>query len=1056
LTSTIGKIFFAVVAKRLEKYMTQNKFISQVQKGFKAETPGCLEHSFAMYEALLDAKLNQRQIVVAWLDLCNAYGSVKHNLVQFALEWYHVPDMIRELILDYYDKICAQIRTKEWTSDIFKFDIGLFQGCVLSCILFNCVFQLLLDMVSPLGAENGYTFKDTSLVLHDQAFADDVSFISSTPEKMQGTINEFGKGLDWARLKAKPQKCVGMAMKKFDPRNEHKVEFQRFGETVYCPYDPNLQIAGKKIRFIVNTEADPESLQSDHFKELGRWISVSLNEEKMKAEIAKRVSENLETIEGSGVNGLSKLFLYEHFLVSKLSWVFLVHDLSSSFAESIDKKVIPRLKSWAGLFRSSDLGTLFRRREHLGLQLTSITLCYKHMQLVKCCLLQNSSDPKVRKDRVTSFTARWSGPKALEQLIPIAEHNLKFAGQVGTSGLGASKSASYIGTPTLRDLRENVTKALAAECEEAHLQHAACLPLQGVWTHWIDTAQPFDLSWQNLITATPSLISFVLNAQINSVRTPDMLRLWGYKKTAACPLCNAPQCTLHHILVNCDFALKQKRYTWRHDSVLKNIEISLMSLVKDFNRKMPTSLVKATRKEFEACFVRKGESKKSGSQKPECVSQSVLECANDWKLLVDFDSKKAEFPPAILATPLRPDIVLWSQMSRVVVLIELTCCAEEGMSAARLRKETKYTELVSEINGTKIWKASLFTLEIGARGLVGLSTHKTFVRLGFTSSQAKALCKKLSSVVARCSYAVYQAHNNLAWSHGTDLIVAEGSSAGSGRAQASTTVEVAGSVPTSTLEEEEPPCNNVKVLRDHGIKSLFHFTDVSNLESIRKNGLLTWKKLVEQKIPARMNSSGLSHNLDASKGLADYVRLSFCKKHPMMYISLKEERISTPVVLEIKLEAVSRPGVLFCEINAAAKAAKASANPAVIRFEVVKACSQRDVDQSLRPFYQGEVLVPEWIPPHLIKIPNVDAFNRPLELRGRLPDSNLVECTLKGQVEVKASKPSSTSCNIYPIAAGAGSSTPEPHPIEVRSTGNGNGSHETFAPKTLGKPREVP
>jgi hypothetical protein len=84
LTSTIGKIFFAVVAKRLEKYMTQNKFISQVQKGFKAETPGCffLEHSFAMYEALLDAKLNQRQIVVAWLDLCNAYGSVKHNAVR--------------------------------------------------------------------------------------------------------------------------------------------------------------------------------------------------------------------------------------------------------------------------------------------------------------------------------------------------------------------------------------------------------------------------------------------------------------------------------------------------------------------------------------------------------------------------------------------------------------------------------------------------------------------------------------------------------------------------------------------------------------------------------------------------------------------------------------------------------------------------------------------------------------------------------------------------------------------------------------------------------------
>jgi hypothetical protein len=486
--------------------------------------------------------------------------------------------------------------------------------------------------------------------------------------------------------------------------------------------------------------------------------------------------------------------------------------------------------------------------------------------------------------------------------------------------------------------------------------------------------------------------------------------------------------------------------------VLKNIEISLASLVQDFNGKTPTSLVKATRKAFEACFVRKGESKKRGGKKPERVSQSVLECANDWKLLVDFDAKKAEFPPSILATRQRPDIVLWSQMSRVVVLIELTCCAEEGIGAANLRKEAKYTELVSEINNTNVWKASLFTLEIGARGLVGLSTHKIFVRLGFTSPQAKALCKKLSSVVVRCSFAVYQAHSNLAWSHGTDLIVAESSPAG--RVQDCQVVEVQES-------SQEPPCksNNVRTLRDNGVQSLFHFTDVSNLQSISKNGLLTWKKLAELKVPAKMNSSELSHKLDSNKGLADFVRLSFCKKHPMMYIALKEKRISTAVVLEIKLETVSRPGVLFCAINAAAKAAKASANPRVVRFEVVKARSQQHVvDLKDRPFYQGEVLVPEWIPPHLIKIPNVDAFNRPLELRGRLPDSNLVECTLRGEMR-GAGLSSSTPCNNQKIAAGAGSSTPEPRvlPIEVHSAGNGKSSHETFAaPKTLGRMREVP
>ena len=54
--------------------------------------------------------------------------------------------------------------------------------------------------------------------------------------------------------------------------------------------------------------------------------------------------------------------------------------------------------------------------------------------------------------------------------------------------------------------------------------------------------------------------------------SPDMLALWGYKESAACPLCKADQCTLHHVLVNCNVALEQGRYTWRHDSVLQNIE----------------------------------------------------------------------------------------------------------------------------------------------------------------------------------------------------------------------------------------------------------------------------------------------------------------------------------------------------------------------------------------------------------------------------------------------------------------------------------------------------
>ena len=101
--------------------------------------------------------------------------------------------------------------------------------------------------------------------------------------------------------------------------------------------------------------------------------------------------------------------------------------------------------------------------------------------------------------------------------------------------------------------------------EEKRVTHSSQLAHQGVWTHW-DNVRPFDLSWHNLIYGPgPKVIAFVLNAQINSVKTPDMMKLWGYTHAAQCPLCQHKQCTLHHILVNCRFALDQGRYNWRHD-----------------------------------------------------------------------------------------------------------------------------------------------------------------------------------------------------------------------------------------------------------------------------------------------------------------------------------------------------------------------------------------------------------------------------------------------------------------------------------------------------------
>ena len=105
-----------------------------------------------------------------------------------------------------------------------------------------------------------------------------------------------------------------------------------------------------------------------------------------------------------------------------------------------------------------------------------------------------------------------------------------------------------------------------------------------------------------------------------------------------------------------------------------------------------------------------------------------------------------------------------------MILLELTCCAEEGVKAAQLRKEVRYYELIDNINSNG-WNAKLLTLEVGARGLIGNGTFRAFTKLGFPPQTTTTLCKTLSAVVARCSYAICLAQDSETWSHNGDLVV---------------------------------------------------------------------------------------------------------------------------------------------------------------------------------------------------------------------------------------------------------------------------------------------
>lgn len=175
-----------------------------------------------------------------------------------------------------------------------------------------------------------------------------------------------------------------------------------------------------------------------------------------------------------------------------------------------------------------------------------------------------------------------------------------------------------------------------------------------------------------------------------------------------------------------------------------------------------------------------------------------------------------------------------------------------------------------------------------------------------------------------------------------------------------------------------------KILEQHNIKKLYHFTDRDNLENIIKNGgLYSWKDCDERGIsipkPGGGGQGSLSWALDERDGLEHYVRISFTRQHPMMYVAMNEGRISNPVVLEIDPEIIFDENTRYADRNATRSGANVGGTLGdfkQIHFQTVKANKHFDLDADEQPYYQAEILVKNFVP--LKYILNIGNFGIPI------------------------------------------------------------------------------
>ena len=115
------------------------------------------------------------------------------------------------------------------------------------------------------------------------------------------------------------------------------------------------------------------------------------------------------------------------------------------------------------------------------------------------------------------------------------------------------------------------------------------------------------------------------------------------------------------------------------------------------------------------------------------------------------------FPTHIAITDKRPDIILFSDETKQVVLIELTVPWETRVEEAYERKKKSYEELRGDCFDND-WTCWCFPVEVGCRGFPSQSLLNTAKHLGIRAKSRKKLLRESSNRAEVASHWIWTKH----------------------------------------------------------------------------------------------------------------------------------------------------------------------------------------------------------------------------------------------------------------------------------------------------------
>ena len=711
LLNVEGKLFFSFKAKRLLDYLLGNKYIdTTIQKGGIPDISGCLEHTALLSQLIQEAKAGKKNLVVTWLDISNAYGSIPHKLIRKALEAAHVNERMLELIDKYYDNAKIRFTTKQFKTDWQNLEKGIITGCTLSVVLFTLTMTWLVKSAEK--ETKGPRSDSGQQQNNSRLFMDDLNTTTETTVQSKYLLNKLEIIFNWAGLGFKDVKCRALVLIK------GKVERR------------DILLNGKPITL----------LQDNPAKYLGKSYNGNLTEQEQIKQMEKEVKHTLKTIENCRLPGKYKSWIIQNMFLKRIMWPLSIYNIPFSKVEEIQKQITAKLKKWLGLPRQLTVDALYSRSNKLQLPFSALTEEVKVTKARNLITFQESKDPCIRNAEIKVDGGRKANTK---QEIEEARSRLRMrdiAGiaNKGKEGLGLSKRQYYYKS-SQKDKRKMVTEEIRKKEDEARYVRMVALAKQGASSRW--EVPERSISQIDLLNTPDTAFRFLVKSVYDLLPTPANKNTW-FGTDEKCPLCGQ-EATLNHILSGCRVALAQGRYKWRHDQVLK----TLANLVEE--KKNSKDNLHQTRQKIH--FLKEGEKPKKENRPQN--NFSFLNSAEDWKLEVDLGGR-LKVPTEITTTNLRPDMMIISSKTKQASIVELTVPSEDRIEVSGEIKKTKYEAIAVE-GRQRGWKIRIWAVEVGCRGFPAASMASFVKEIGYRGKEGRKALDKISHVTETASRSIW-------------------------------------------------------------------------------------------------------------------------------------------------------------------------------------------------------------------------------------------------------------------------------------------------------------